>query len=600
MCGIAGAFGFQGSAQPDSSVVDRMSAIMQSRGPDGSGRWVSADGGAVLGHRRLAIIDLTDGGAQPMQDPLTGNVMVFNGEIYNYRELKSDLLARGCAFRTSSDTEVLLHLYREHGRHMLPLLRGMFAFAIHDTARNEMLLARDTYGIKPLYYGVKDGIVWFASQVRALVAGRVLSSRPSAAGQVGFFLFGHVPEPFTLHESIRALAPGSCLVFSGGRSGEYQFDSLAQRVSHARESPAIVDAGQVGEAIRDSVAHHLIADVPVAVFLSAGMDSSAIAALAVHAGAPGLAAITLGFSEYAGLPQDEVPPARRFAGTLGIPHHVDVIGERDFQDSLDHLFSSMDQPSIDGVNTYFVCRAARRAGFKVVLSGLGGDELLGGYSTFCSVPRLAGRIARIPGHRSMGSLVRRLSAPLARSLGRPKAAGILEYGGEMAGAYLLMRSLGMPWELDGALAPDVVVSGLEELGVLERLRESVRGAETGWEQMMLLESRWYMRNQLLRDSDWASMAHSLELRVPLVDVVLLEAVLAARASGRIVDKSALHEAVPGGLPQWLIQRPKTGFTIPVMQWSGKFQSAGRDAGPGLRGWARLVHARFSAAMHSGV
>jgi asparagine synthase (glutamine-hydrolysing) len=602
MCGIAGTFAYGPGVPPvDEASLLLVREYMRSRGPDGEGLWISDDRSIGLAQRRLAIIDLTDGGRQPMRDPETGNVIVFNGEIYNHRALRKELEAVGYRFTSNSDTEVLLKLYSAHGPSFLNKLRGMYALAIHDAARNHLFLARDPFGIKPLYLADDGKTLRFASQVKALLAGGRVDERPDPAGHAGFFLWGSVPEPFTLFRGIRALAEGTSLTIKiGGARQESRHFDLAGQVDTLEPMPGIgsmEDARAIlAEALRDSVRHHLVSDVPVGAFLSSGLDSCTLAALAREVGSGKLATLSLGFEEYRGTERDEVPLAEAMARQIGSDHRSRWISGDAFRADFDRLLDAMDQPSIDGVNTYFVCKAAREAGLKVAISGLGGDELFGGYGEFTTIPklvRLAGIPSRLPG---LGRTFRRATAPVFRRLGSPKYSGLLEYGGDFAGAYLLRRALFMPWELGEVLQPEIARAGWDELQALSALRMSMPGANSARLKVGALATSWYMRNQLLRDTDWASMAHSLEVRTPLVDAALWETVMRLLLAGYPVGKRdmALSPAMP--LPSAILNRPKTGFSIPVREWlqSGR-QTPQSAMSRGLRGWASLLYRKSGFA-----
>jgi asparagine synthase (glutamine-hydrolysing) len=602
MCGIAGLFGYAASAPPvDSEELRRMRERMAARGPDGSGEWYSADRRVGLAHRRLAIIDLTEAGAQPMHDPETGNVIVFNGEIYNYRELRRKLEAHGVTFRTQSDTEVLLALYRVHGSDMLPKLRGMFAFALWDARQQSLLLARDPFGIKPLYYANDGRTLRFASQVKALLAGGGVDTAPEPAGHVGFFLWGHVPDPFTLYRGIRALPAGTALwVARDGERKTLVYFDLARELCEPLPSPAPKSPAEARELLRhallDSVRHHLVADVPVGVFLSSGKDSATVAALAAEAAPGPLEALTLGFREYTGTPVDETPLATEVARRYGLRHQVRWVTRDDFEGALEPLLEAMDQPSIDGVNTYFVARTAREAGWKVALSGLGGDEFFAGYSSFREIPRAMRALRPFAAVPWLGRAVRSGASPLLRMAGlSPKWAGVLEYGGDWAGAYLLRRALYMPWELPERFEPEFVREGLERLETLPTLRRSIEGLASDRLRVTALEAGWYMRSQLLRDTDWASMAHGLEVRVPLVDVGVVRTVARLCHAGFPPTKRDLGESPCPPLPEAVLARSKTGFSVPVREWLLDGQE-GRESrvrvARGLRGWAEVVYAMY--------
>ena len=584
MCGIAGVYAYRSTARPvDRDELVRMRDHMASRGPDGSGEWHSPDGRVGFGHRRLSIIDLSSRGAQPMQTADGRLVVTFNGEIYNYRALRSKLEAKGYAFRSNSDTEVLLHLYAEFGHDMLRELRGMFAFGIWDAQEQQLLLARDPYGIKPLYYADDGSTLRFASQVKALMAGRGVSKDPDPAGWVGFYLFGSVPEPFTTYRKVRALPAGSFVrIDQRGLHAPIQYHSIAKTYSQAQERPLSAKGTEevkalVREALLDSVRHHLVADVPVGAFLSAGVDSGALVGLMRAAGQQDIQTVTMAFDEFRGTPNDEAPEAKRVADFYETQHTTRVIGENEFQSDLPAIIEAMDQPTIDGINVWFVSKAAHELGLKVAISGLGGDELFGGYSSFRDLPfwvRWMGVPSSIP---FFGRVLRRAFHQMhGERLGlNPKVAGIAELGGSYPGAYLLRRGIFMPWELPELLGPDLAREGLEQLNPIDHIACTLAPDPVQpFARVATLEASLYMRNQLLRDTDWASMAHSLEVRVPLVDAVLLSKLAELGiAVGQRNIKSLLAEAPSRPVPSGTTQRRKTGFNVPIARWIERQQQS---------------------------
>lgn len=594
MCGIAAIFAYH----PDAPGVEpgELTAIrdqMAARGPDGSGEWFSPDRRVGLGHRRLSIIDLSDAGAQPMAGGDGRYVIVFNGEIYNHRELRRELEAFGRRFHSQCDTEVILEGYAVWGADVVGRLRGMFAFAIWDSLKHELFAARDPFGIKPLYVADDGRTLRVASQVKALLAGGKIDRTPEPAGHVGFFIWGNVPAPFTLYRGIRNLTAGTTLLVKRGSVPEYQSGGgVKDFFSPQTGAPGTTT---LAEALQNSVKHHLIADVPVGVFLSAGLDSTTLTALATQVGGR-LKTVTLGFREFRGTPSDETVRAEEIARLYGTDHQTVWVTAGDFAEERERLFQAMDQPSMDGVNTYFVSLAARRAGLKVVLSGLGGDELFGGYPSFRDVPQLVHRarpLAAVPG---LGKLIRQAAGPAMSAVTSPKYASLLEYGGSFGAAYLLRRALNLPWELEGFFDREFLQRGLERLDTVNRLNDSITGLTTDLNRVSVLEMSWYMRQQLLRDADWAGMAHSLEIRVPLVDAELTRTVGALRRAGKLCSKRdmALSPRVP--LPKDLLERPKTGFTMPIREWMLREQEdeigVQNSAARGLRSWARAVYARF--------
>lgn len=591
MCGLNLIYAYHPVApEPSERELLKTRDHMHSRGPDDEGMWFSVDGRCAFAHRRLAIIDLDHRAAQPMVSRCGRYVIVFNGEIYNYRELREELLRDGAQLRTESDTEVLLELFVREGVAALPKLIGMFAFAIRDEHEKTVWLARDTYGIKPLYYADDGWTVRAASQVKALVAGEGVSTDPEPAGIVGFYLWGSVPEPFTLYQEIRAVPPGH-VVKVGGLGPEIAEPFLNLSKLYDVAGSVEPDRDAVRAAVRDSIQRHLVADVPVGLFLSAGIDSSALLA-GIHDLDPERAAattaITLGFSEYSNSKDDEVPLARDIAARYGAHHHTRTVGEREFRADLPRFLDAMDQPSIDGINTWFVSKAAHEAGLKVVLSGVGGDELFAGYPSFRDVPKWRKRLmlpSRTPG---LPMLWRALAGRLGSQFGaNPKLAGLLTHGGTWAGAYLLRRGLFLPHELNTLLDPDLLARGLRRLdhhGGMHALLSSAPKNPTA--RVSMMESALYMRNQLLRDADWASMNHSLELRTPLVDVGLLRKVAPMQHS--LSNKSVFAAAMD--LAPEVRDRPKSGFTTPVAQWIG---SAVQDSTEHwARTWARRIASEF--------
>jgi asparagine synthase (glutamine-hydrolysing) len=597
MCGIAAIFNYATGEPVKRGQMGRMLTQMQRRGPDGSGEWYGPQDAVGLGHRRLSIIDLSSAGAQPMVSCDGTCIVTFNGEIYNYRELRADLENRGRRFRSQSDTEILLHLYQLEGEAMLPKLRGMFAFAIWDGARRGLFMARDPLGIKPLYFADDGRTIRVASQVKALLAAGEVDAAPEPAGHVGFFLWGHVPSPYTLYRGIRALSSGSSLwVDRAGVKMRRPFFDLPRIFAEAEGQTTDLrppTSDLLGSSLRDSVQHHLVADVPVGVFLSSGLDSTTLAALAAETGVQ-LRTITLGFEEYQGRPNDETPLAEAVARHYGAQHQTIWVRRKDFENDFHRLLAAMDQPSCDGVNSYFISKAAAQAGLKVALSGVGGDELFGGYPSFREIPRAVAALGPFSRCQPAGRAFQLVAAPFLKRMTSPKYAGLLEYGGTYGGAYLLRRGMFMPWELPDLLDADLVREGWQKLRTIARLDATARHIRSPHLKIAALEMNWYLRCQLLPDTDWASMDHSLEVRTPLVDSRLLRTLAPWFACGSHPTKRDMALTPRRRLPDAVLNRSKTGFTVPVRDWLMQDKNAG-DAGRGnslergLRGWTRLIY-----------
>jgi asparagine synthase (glutamine-hydrolysing) len=592
VCGVAGAFAFDPGADPiDQALILRLNDLQRRRGPDGSGLWASEQNRVVLGHRRLAIIDTGASGRQPMSDATGRWVISFNGEIYNYRALRLELERLGCVFHTNSDTEVLINAVAQWGEAGLRKLRGMFAFALWDALKQELWLARDPYGIKPLYVAESHGILWFASQARPLASCAPIDTRRDAAALTGFYLWGHVPEPFSWWAGIHMLPAGHVQRIRAGHvpAAPKAFARVEETYLNRPARP--LAHGELRRLLLDSVRDHMVSDVPVGVFLSAGIDSNVIAALAAELGTQ-LRTVTLAFDEYVGTRNDEAPLAEAAAKVLGSDHVTVRIGRDEFEELLDDFLLCMDQPTIDGLNTYLVSRAAAMQGLKVALSGLGGDELFGGYPSFQQIPKLLKWGQRLSFAKPFGFVVQALVRAMPLPGISRKAAGLLSHSGDVASAYLLRRALHLEDELDALLDESWLNEGLERLATVRTLTGTVSTLRTSgaplYTQIAALESCWYMRSQLLRDTDWSSMAHGLEVRVPFVDINLLEHLAPAIVSAAPPSKQELASCAQE-LPPSMLSRPKTGFSTPVREWIG--DRAGSSS-RGLRGWATNVHRHF--------
>lgn len=590
MCGIAGGMAFDRNAAPvDRQRVQRLTDLQRHRGPDGAGLWCDADSRTVFGHRRLAIIGMSPRSSQPMED-MTGRwVITYNGEIYNYRTLRTELEAAGCRFATDSDTEVLINVVACWGEAGLRKLRGMFAFALWDKTESELWLVRDPYGIKPLYVAESGGTLWFSSLARCLAAVAPIDTRRDAAALVGLYTFGHVPEPFSWWRGIAPLPAGHVLRV---RLGEARAPSRAfSAVGDAYVPGAPLQANELRGYLSDSVRAHLVADVPVGLYLSSGVDSSALACLMVEQGIKPRT-ITLAFREFAGTPNDEAPQAEALAARIGADHSTVYIDREEFTQILDAFLDAMDQPTIDGLNSYLISRVARQLGLKVVLSGLGADEIFGGYPIFRQMaPMLAlGRLGRLTA--AADAVWRPLLHAVRPFHATAKLNGVFNHLGSIGSAYLLRRALHIEEELDSLLDERWVREGFERLRPIARLDSAVgplqrRGVPLHG-LVSFLESEFYMRNQLLRDTDWASMANGVEVRVPFVDCTLIRQIAPSISSHAPPRKEDLRTIT--ALSRRLIpRRKKTGFVTPVRTWLG--DRPGSRA-RGLRNWAGFVHQHF--------
>jgi asparagine synthase (glutamine-hydrolysing) len=449
MCGIAGVVRLDGPIAPDPCAA--LGAALAHRGPDGFGVWRSPAANALLVHTRLAIIDPGPSGAQPMVTPDGRHRIVFNGEVYNYRDLRRSLESRGERFTTGSDTEVLLRLLACDGPAALAQVRGMFALAWWDAASRSLVLARDRFGMKPLYVAATNRSIAFASEIHALISSRLVERTIDPAGVLGFLAWGSVPPSLTYVAGVESLAPGSWMRWAhDGASVRETFVDVAavyERPASGCSESALRQ--RVGAAVRQSVAAHLVADVPVGVFLSGGIDSSAILSAAADAGATALNTYTVRFDDRS----SEHEYARLVASRFGARHHELLLDSNRIVSDLPQILARLDQPTLDAVNSYYVSAAVAETGIKAVLSGSGGDEMFGGYPSFRRLPaamRWKGRTR--PLAPVMTPVVESVLPARLTARWRHFMAG----NGNMSAAYRTQRGLYMPAEIERLAGPSLL------------------------------------------------------------------------------------------------------------------------------------------------
>ncbi|MFZ3216172.1 MAG: asparagine synthase (glutamine-hydrolyzing) [Candidatus Acidiferrales bacterium] len=616
MCGICGAIGVDSKLNGE-LIVRRMLAAIIHRGPDEEGLLLAPP--VVAGSRRLSIIDLP-GGSQPIWNETGTLAVIFNGEIYNFRELRSELEAKGHSFHTQSDTEVIVHAYEQWGEESAAKLRGMFAFAVIEMPQGRsgpaaaVFLARDPLGIKPLYYARSSAGLLFASEVRALLASGCVAPELSPAALPSYLLFGSVCEPMTMVEGVFSLPPGHSLKIRAGEHHRlhepklywkyarefYQEEDEEPGTAYAEDFSSA--AATVRSLLEDAVRSHLIADVPVGVFLSGGLDSTAIAALASHV-QKGIHTFTVAFPD---TEFSEAEAARATAQRLGAEHRELSLSSADMEARLSEAVASFDQPSMDGINTYFVSWAARQAGLKVALSGLGSDELFGGYTSFRATaqvtrlttmarffPRLARELATTGLKRSR---VYRASPDAFR-----KAFSAWLDPALLPSPYFFTRALFTPQTVSARVGDS---SALWDHAPWSRWLSAATRQSRPMDQftrVSWLELRSYLVNTLLRDTDAMSMHHSLEVRVPFLDGPLVEYVLELPESlkrNSAQPKSLLIAALKDLLPEEIVKQPKRTFTFPWENWlRGKL---GERVAVELGDWSPALqphlNARFAQAV----
>ncbi len=579
MCGIAGIATSlpEEIRQPDDSLRDhgdslggvplraaaeRMAAAMKHRGPDSQG--VQEFPGCLLVNARLSIIDLNERGRMPM--PSTdGRVWItYNGETYNAAELRAELEQRGHSFRTISDTEVVLHLYLEYGERFVGKLRGMFAFAIWDARERKLLVGRDRLGIKPLYVHESAGRLLFASELKALLASGLVPHRLDPAGLRVYLQLGHIPPPWTAIRGITSLAPGHIGVWKDGEWRTEAYWTLTPQPSESAAADHV--AAELAESLLDAMRNHLVSDVPVLLFLSGGADSACLGALARAAGAQNVSAMTVGFGESE---FDESPLTQGTADALGIPLEVVKLDARRVEADLDHAIWALDEPSVDGLNSYWISKLGAEAGFKVALSGQGGDELFGGYESlawferFNSVARLAKPLPAFP----LANIFDRDALPFRWR----KLSYLIGADDPFVAAQLAVKVLFLDRDVRELVSPSFTRNGFhfearDHLARWSRLVEN----EDLHERLAFMDIHTHLEPRLLRDLDAMSMAHSIEVRPVFLDHRLVEFLLSVPAQIRMQRKRLLLDAAKSFLPPALLTdletRRKRTFTFPFQRW----------------------------------
>ncbi len=568
MCGIAGVF----DKHPVGIclAVPAMLRSMKSRGPDDQGESEIRPGTGgrwQIGACRLAILDLSPAGHQPMFDSETGNQVVYNGEIFNFQDLRRELETKGCTFRSNCDTEVLLLGYRVWGEGIIQKLRGMFAFGMWDHKNQSMLLVRDRHGIKPVYYSEQAGYFLFASELRSLLVTGLVERELDATGLDSFLKFGAVQEPATLIRGIQLLPAGHLLRYSAkGMEIERYWQFPLPEVGLNGSAVVREDRQEdLRQTLSASVKMRLRSDVPLGVFLSGGLDSSVVAAMACSE-ETNIKTFTVAFAEQK---FNEAASARRVAAYLGCEHHEIPLSQQDVIAALPQALAAMDQPTVDGVNTYFVSRATKQAGVTVALSGLGGDELFAGYRSFRMVPRMEFVDRWTPRwmRRMAGGMVSSSLLP-GRQDGK-MAAWIREEDG-FGNPFYLSRMILTPPQVARLLRPEWMLDiefDMYSREMAERAR--LHAAHDSVNRVACLELAVYLRNTLLRDTDCMSMAHSLEVRVPLIDHVLTEKAMRLPGSWKLNGrqrKPLLVAAMGRSLPDDILAMPKRGFEFPWSEW----------------------------------
>ncbi|RZJ88491.1 MAG: asparagine synthase (glutamine-hydrolyzing) [Chryseobacterium sp.] len=550
MCRIAGIIDQNQDPAQLEKDVQAMCDSMKRGGPDDEGFFADPKIGLQFGHRRLALIDLSSAGHQPMPYSHGRLIITFNGEIYNYLELKAELITLGLIFSTQSDTEVILAAYQTWGTASFSRLVGMFAFAIYDQLKQVTHLVRDQMGIKPLYFSTANARLIFASEVKAFKK-TSYKFEENADWKIYFLAFGHIPHPFTTIENAQSLSPGNFLTWDHERQ-TFQINSFENFASQKSSFNDVEASIKIEQELTKAVNHQLIADAPVGVFLSGGIDSSIITLIANQKVGSNLNSLSINFAEKQ---FSEAQFQKTVADQTNGTHHSYQVNENDLQVHFNEILSAMDQPTNDGINSWFVNHYAKADGLKAVLSGIGADELFGGYPSFKRM-KLIRKLKRFP------QFLLKSASFLPSE--RMKRIAYLSYQNPI-GEYLFLRGFFVPETIAKILQIDKyqVDKLLEAFPIGKSL-----GLLLGEERASWMETHLFMQNQLLKDTDFMSMSHGVEVRVPFLDQHFLKFASSVANTQRFQDKpkGILIKAFKNILPEIIWNRPKMGFTFPLQQW----------------------------------
>jgi asparagine synthase (glutamine-hydrolysing) len=565
MCGFIASFGLDVNQNDFKNALKQLSR----RGPDSEGIW--SENKVFLGSRRLAIFDLNNRSDQPMHSSCSRYIIIFNGSIYNYKVLRKYLIDNNIRLKTHSDTEVILELFALEGPKMLSKLEGMFAFVIWDCKEKKAFAARDPFGIKPMYIGTNlDGII-LSSQVKALLSTKLINNDKDINSQFSFWNLGYVMEPRTWFKNIKALKSGYYVYIKDGKIiSEIQWYDLNKNWIIADSKEKKITKREFGKIIKDSIVasvkKHLIADVPIGIFLSSGIDSTIVASIASSNSNKKITAITVSFESFDGSEYDETIKAKKIAQKFGMEHHIFRVTQKDFQNDLPDILEAMDQPSIDGVNVWYASKAAAKLKLKVVFSGVGGDELFFGYNHFNTIPivfNLFKYLKKIPTLIFFIKIFLKLISNLKKD---KRWRTISKFSNSIFNLWLLKRTILTPIDiinnkiLSNKIDTEFFYHNNFDTLTLSKIKNHKI-------QLAKIETTFYMRNQLLRDSDWASMYHGVELRTPLVDTTLLENLTNVMSSYSLYkDKQPLKSAFKTILPKDIDYKKKIGFQTPTKDW----------------------------------
>ncbi len=594
MCGISGIYNFLNKDINSKKIIDKIIKIQHRRGPDGNGIWKSNCNKITFGHNRLSIIDLSEKANQPFISNDNNLIITFNGEIYNYKQLKNELEKNNVIFKSNSDTEVIIESYKFWGLEFLKKLRGMFSFAIWDDLNKKLIIVRDPFGIKPIYYTKINGAIYFASQIKSILSIDNLKFDLSDAGIVSYYLWGNVQEPFTLYKDIKSLKKGNCLVIDDrGNESIINYADIKNSILNT-EKINFKDENEklayLNDAIQETVNFHQVSDVPRTLLLSSGVDSNLILGSINENNKKNCSALTLDF-KYTGN-EDETVLAKKSANMNNIKHQISEISSDEFFLLIENFYKDMDSPTNDGFNNYLISYLAKKQNSKIIISGVGGDEIFFSYPSFNIIPKLNKNLKYLPKFNFLNSFFKNtLYSFLKKKKLKTKYSGLIEYGQDINSAFLLIRSLFLPFEIKEVIGEKTFIKGYEELNTINSLSKDIQEINDTRLSIMYLEIKYYLCSKLLRDSDWVSMSHSIELRTPFVDWSFFNKLIPIIKGDKNFNKFTALNSMKNKLPKELISRKKTGFVIPHNDYLEKLSVTRKFANP-IRDWSTFSYERY--------
>ena len=593
MCGISGIYNCSDRNINANKIIENIIKLQDKRGPDDRGMWQSTCKKTTFGHNRLSIIDLTDKARQPLVSKDNSLVITFNGEIYNYKEIRNELSKNNILFKSNSDTEVILESYKYWGIEFVKKLRGMFAFAIWDNNKKKLLLARDPFGIKPLYYFKKNNILFFASQVKSILSIDNISFEKSGRSVLDYYLWGNIREPLTLYKDIYSLERGTVKIFDSKlNENSYEYANIKDAILNSKKTN-FKNESELNEKlnylIRDTVNYHQVSDVPVTFLLSSGIDSNILLAASKKKINTNFNAMTLDFSEKL----KESPLAKVGSKMSNIDHIIEKVDDNEIAELISQYYKYMDMPTNDGLNNYVVSYFAKKKGSKVLISGVGGDELFSGYPSFKRIPIMRKISKVIPNNKNIQKILYDITYKILSKFNKnTKYAGVLKYSHNTFDSFMLQRCVFTPEEIADLINTKIIDEEMSDLELQQQKEINDKDFENEQLKIMYFEIKYYLCSKLLRDSDWASMANSVELRTPFVDWFFFNELLPLLKSNIKISKKNMLDSFKGQAPLELYNRKKTGFAIPYRQYFKKVSGIKNKYTDPIKDWSILSYEKY--------